>query len=147
MRSTFLPIFLLPVLFSAACGDKEADDTSSAEADADTDSDTDSDTDVDVSAEDASCGESATEALVLLSPSAGVIDVKHEAFDQGCCPDGLTVDLVVAAEERHMDITYTLGQDDCDCVCFLDATYVLSDLSPGTWEISAGSQTEQVEVD
>jgi hypothetical protein len=120
--------------------DSDADADSDTDADADGDSDTDSDADTDVSVVDpqVDCGESTVEALGT-TVSGGSVGVDHAAFADGCCPAFLRVNLDVDREAQVVAATYELGEDPCDCICKLDASYTIEGLPSGTWSIEAGS--------
>lgn len=122
----------------------EPTDSEPTEGDTDTDSDADSDTDSDADTdaeavnEEVDCGESSVEILSTVV-SGGGIGVLHSAFAEGCCPAFLQVDLDVDHEAMVVGTSYTLGEDPCDCICKLDASYRIEGLPSGTWTVEAGS--------
>ena len=40
-----------------------------------------------------------------------------------------------------------VASDDCDCICQLEADYLLTDLSAGTWTIRAAFVSTEVTVE
>ena len=137
--------------------DSDSDSDTDTDTDSDTDTDTDADTDVDADTDadadpsvtnpGAECGVGDPEALTLVANGAGTVDVVHDSFDQGCCPDSLAVTISADRETQVMTASYTLGTDECDCVCLLDASYTISGLSAGDWELNAGSVSGTVTVE
>ena len=129
--------------------DADADTDTDSDTDTDTDTDTDADTDADtdlpctsgdtceiaVAATNMSCGSDAPNFSAYVS-SPGVIAVTHTAFQQGCCP---TYEIRATATEstRTLEATYTITSDECDCVCWLEATWRLQDIPSGDWTVKA----------
>jgi len=159
---------LLPlVMLFAGCGSGgDKTDTSAADADTDTDADTDSDTDADsdsdtdadtdtdptfvvlqVNGANAECGYGYGNPSNLSASDAGGgnVDVRHDAFAQGCCPTfSVQARLVFATD--IIEASYNTQPDNCDCICDLDATYQIQGVPSGTWTLEAVGDSVQVVV-
>lgn len=60
--------------------------------------------------------------------------VLHSAFSDGCCPD-FSISATLVPEDGTIEVDYGITADFCDCICMLDASFVLEDLPGGTWEL------------
>ena len=95
------------------------------------------------------CGDSglAGSSLLTAVPSGpGTLEVSHLDFRQGCCPDfGATAN--ANRGEARVDVSYSLTDDVCECVCLLDLSYTLSGIRAGEWTLAAGFDMTTVTVE
>jgi hypothetical protein len=95
--------------------------------------------------QDLGCGDpSDQETLTAVSAVAGRIDVTHLDYASGCCPEAVQVEVEVLG--RTLDVSYTLVNDFCDCICELDTSYTLVGVDGGPWTVRAGAVEATVEV-
>ena len=93
------------------------------------------------------CESATTEALLVLTPAAGTLDIEHAGAILGCCPTSFTVRLVQDdPAQRRLREELTLSEDLCDCACLLTARYSVGGLEAGRWTVSAGTQDVEVDV-
>lgn len=95
------------------------------------------------------CGDSGltgTRVLSATPSSPGTVMVNHADFREGCCPD-FTATANANRGEARIDVSYSLTDDACDCVCLLDLTYTLSGIQAGEWSLAAGFDLTVVTVE
>ncbi len=95
------------------------------------------------------CGDSglAGESTLSAVPSGpGTLVVSHQDFREGCCPDFKATANANRGEAR-VDVSYSLTDDVCDCVCMLDLSYTLSGIRAGDWSLAAGFDLTTVTVE
>ncbi len=147
MRHLSLALLVL-VSTVAACSDKSAEDDDT-DTDSDTDADSDTDSDLPITNAEASCGAGGSSELELTVPGSGigVIDVRHTAVSEGCCPDSFEVTARVDEADGTITTTYNLGPDPCECICALDYEFRLNDVPPGTWMVVSEGLSELIDVE
>ena len=93
------------------------------------------------------CEGATTEALLVLTPEAGALDIEHAGAILGCCPTRFDVHLVQDDPAvRRLREALTVGEDLCDCACLLTVRYSVQGLEAGRWTIEAGAQDVAVDV-
>jgi hypothetical protein len=71
--------------------------------------------------------------LNVLGP--GTVAVTQWNYVQGCCPE-IEIELLVDPEASTLATTYSLSNDNCDCICDVDISYEIGGIPAGDWTLS-----------
>lgn len=93
------------------------------------------------------CGEElGAPTLSAIAEAPGAVRVKLADAEQGCCPT-VTADVLVSQRTGEISFSYAFTADDCDCVCQVDVSFLVSDVPAGNWNVVWDVQSVGVTVE